>query len=126
MRVVTRGMSESHSKRLSTATQYNQCASSWKQWSLWNCHWTTNEQSTTFKQSSCNQVKSKAIVYLPKWAQLLRLYGRMLECKSALRGRESTNSTILHDSESLPLYLPHVRLNVFDCKKFTELISSLV
>src|SRR4051794_40703388 len=108
MKVVTRGMSESHSKRLSTATQYNQCASFWKQWNLWNCHWTTSEQSTTYKQSSCNQVKSKAIIYLPKWVQLLRLYGRILECKSALSGRESINSTIPHDSESFAPYLLHV------------------
>src|SRR2546423_2739442 len=94
MREVIHRMNESLSKRLSIQIPFNPCGSSLKRWSKWKSPSTNLAMNITFKQSFCNQVKSRAAVYRRRLASRSRVYGVTEVSKTVSAEVENSNSTI--------------------------------
>src|SRR5271163_2695409 len=102
MRVDIPLMNGNLSKKSSIRIPYNPCELSSKPWNKWKSRSMNLVMSTMFKQSFCNRVRLREVVYHLKLALQLKVYGVTEEFKNVSDGVANTNSTIQLNSTYPP------------------------
>jgi len=102
MRVDIHPMNENPSKKSSTQILSSPCESSSKPWNKWKSLSMNHEMNITSKQSFCNQVRLKEVVYRLKSASQSKVYGATGGYKIVSDEVANSNSTILRNSNSPP------------------------
>src|SRR5271155_1777556 len=100
MRAAIPPMSENPSKKSSTQILSSPCESSSKPWNKWKSLSMNHEMNITSKQSFCNQVRLKEVVYRLKSASQSKVYGATGGYKIVSDEVANSNSTILRNSNS--------------------------